>query len=433
MTYTQTLWEDRIIDLENGNVIAEGTKVTAARLNKMEGGIRAAHTLVEQLAQLVGGSFVAAPTGTAGLSFSATGLTASWTAGTAYVLGVRFDVQAGSLQLNATQGQYLYVDEDGAVKVTTSQATADAKCPLWYFATDASNAVTSTDRRKIITNLFQSVSDGKALVATAIAGKGGTVPGTAPHTFQQLADGVSSIQRGSGNAQPADVLATKTFSNDSGPGQVGTMPNNGKWNATPGAAAVTIPAGYHDGTGQVAAVSFDASKVLAGTTIAGTAGTMPSRGAPTITPGTTDQILQAGYYSGGTVKGDANLIAANIMSGKMIFGVTGSASPAAAGTAVADSNGMITITGLTFQPRVVVVYGTSTNGVRWGKTVYTPSFSPEDSQGDAVLDRRFVWCTSNGIGPNAGDSPVAYSRTASGFTCGLDANWSGAMLTWFAE
>ena len=44
--------------------------------------------------------------------------------------------------------------------------------------------------------LFNSVSNGKAQVATAITGKGGTVSGTAPHTFQQLADGVNSIPVG---------------------------------------------------------------------------------------------------------------------------------------------------------------------------------------------------------------------------------------------
>jgi hypothetical protein len=56
-------------------------------------------------------------------------------------------------------------------------------------------------------------------------------------------------------------------------------------------------------------------------------GTMANRGgAQTVTPGTSNKTLNAGYYSGNiTVQGDADLIAANIVSGKNIFGVTGSA------------------------------------------------------------------------------------------------------------
>ena len=55
-------------------------------------------------------------------------------------------------------------------------------------------------------------------------------------------------------------------------------------------------------------------------------GAIPSRPAQTITPGTADQTIQAGQYLAGdqTIKGDANLIPANIAKGVSIFGVTGS-------------------------------------------------------------------------------------------------------------
>ena len=57
-------------------------------------------------------------------------------------------------------------------------------------------------------------------------------------------------------------------------------------------------------------------------------GTMPSKGAQTYTPGTEDQTISSGRYLSGaqTIKGDANLIPENIVSGKSIFGVEGSAS-----------------------------------------------------------------------------------------------------------
>ena len=48
-------------------------------------------------------------------------------------------------------------------------------------------------------------------------------------------------------------------------------------------------------------------------------------GAQTITPGTSNKVLNKGHYKGNiTVKGDVNLISSNIISGKSIFGVSGS-------------------------------------------------------------------------------------------------------------
>lgn len=56
-------------------------------------------------------------------------------------------------------------------------------------------------------------------------------------------------------------------------------------------------------------------------------GTIPSKAAATYTPGRSDQTIAAGQYLSGvqTIKGDSNLQAANIISGKTIFGVTGTA------------------------------------------------------------------------------------------------------------
>ncbi len=143
------------IDPNTGRVlwqpVQEGTRFTPGRMNHMEEGIEQAHILIEQLAKEWGGNFVASPNGAAGFQFSHDGLTVSWTAGIAYVNGRRFEVPAGSMELNPTQGQYIYLDTDGTMKKTTSQATAEAGLLLWYFATDASQVITSTDKRKIIT------------------------------------------------------------------------------------------------------------------------------------------------------------------------------------------------------------------------------------------------------------------------------------------
>lgn len=128
-------------------LVQAGTRITSARLNNMEGGIEGAHVLIEQLAKELAGNFIAAIDGVMGLQCSTQGLTASWTAGVAYVGGRRFEVSAGNMTLNPTQGQYLYVDADGTVKKTTSQATAKSGLLLFYVATDTSGVISTMDQR----------------------------------------------------------------------------------------------------------------------------------------------------------------------------------------------------------------------------------------------------------------------------------------------
>lgn len=55
-------------------------------------------------------------------------------------------------------------------------------------------------------------------------------------------------------------------------------------------------------------------------------GSISSKAAATYTPSTSDQTIAADQYLSGaqTIKGDANLVASNILSGVSIFGVTGS-------------------------------------------------------------------------------------------------------------
>jgi hypothetical protein len=74
-----------------------------------------------------------------------------------------------------------------------------------------------------------------------------------------------------------------------------------------------------------------ASNVLSGKTFINSTGqtitgTMANNGTKTITPKASAQSLGAGYYDKITINGDADLVAANIVSGKNIFGVTGTAS-----------------------------------------------------------------------------------------------------------
>lgn len=69
-------------------------------------------------------------------------------------------------------------------------------------------------------------------------------------------------------------------------------------------------------------------------------GGMPNNGAVNITPGVSPQSILAGYHNGaGNVAGDGNLLSANILNGKTIFGVSGNVIPmhVAAGTVQSGS------------------------------------------------------------------------------------------------
>jgi len=210
-----------------------------------------------------------------------------------------------------------------------------------------------------------------------------------------------------GTAVDTDVLDGKTFSNSLSNGITGTMANKGGISFMPTTAAQTIAAGYYNGTGTVAgdadliagniksgvdifgvtgtyscgaaatgdAVAADVltGKTFSNGTSSGIAGAMANNGAVTIMPGTTDQTIAAGYHNGlGTVSGDADLVAGNIVSGKTIFGVSGSAS-AAANPAPVPKTGEPTdgATGVNFpNPRFTVNAGTvkdNLTGLSWLK------------------------------------------------------------------
>lgn len=59
---------------------------------------------------------------------------------------------------------------------------------------------------------------------------------------------------------------------------------------------------------------------------------LPVKAAATIVPSTVDQVVASGYFLTGaqTIKGDANLVASNIITGASIFGVVGTAQGSAA-------------------------------------------------------------------------------------------------------
>jgi len=255
-----------------------------------------------------------------------------------------------------------------------------------------------------------------------------------------------------GDAVAANVLASKTFSNDIDNGIVGAMTNNGAvTNSLAINGTYTVPAGYHNGSGAVTqtittkaattylplttAQTISSGQYLSGSqTIASTTGTaavtgvlagqtfnsangigltgaMPNQGAIVYMPSTVQQAIPAGYHNGGGyIVGDADLIASNILNTANLFGVQGTAvagkkfasgtvTPAWVeialqyldGQALTNQSWWVTVSGLSFKPSLIILKSTA-----------------------ATIERLIIYRETNGFYPKVVELCTSSSTTTSG-------------------
>jgi hypothetical protein len=175
-----------------------------------------------------------------------------------------------------------------AVFVDTSDATLNSAANLPSGVTAYANSVKYTGTA--------AANDSDDLTVS-----GATV--TAPAGFYS-ASASKSVASGSATA-PATISGTSASVSTG----TNTLTLTKSVSVTP-----SVTAGYvSSGTAGTASVSLTAS--------------VTTKEAATITPGTSDQSIAAGTYCTGkqTIKGDANLVAGNIVAGKTIFNVAGAA------------------------------------------------------------------------------------------------------------
>ena len=124
----------------------------------------------------------------------------------------------------------------------------------------------------------------------------------------QVVLGMTGTYKGLGNATAAQVLSGYSFSSATLSNASGSMPDRGAWGATLAInGSVTIPAGYHNGSGRITQ-------------------SIATKGATTITPMSAQQTaVSAGTYCSGNiiVAGNGNFVAGNIKKGVNIWGVVG--------------------------------------------------------------------------------------------------------------
>lgn len=110
-----------------------------------------------------------------------------------------------------------------------------------------------------------------------------------------------------GDAKPEEVLSGKIFTSSSGYKKKGTY----------------VPLNTSDATSTASDIVSGKTAYVNGVKITGN---IAKKSAQTYTPTTSDQTISSGQYLDGaqTIKGDANLVSANIKKGATIFGVAGS-------------------------------------------------------------------------------------------------------------
>lgn len=206
------------------------------------------------------------------------------------------------------------------------------------------------------------LNEAKAAIIAAIVAKGivvveGEKLDAMAEKIAQIATGVE-LPKLNNPGTAGDLVEEKELINQAGNVVTGTIPKKTSDDITVDGAMMTVPAGYYENqslhsVGMVSlaspSISVDnAGKITASVTqtegyvSAGTKSAtkqLTAQAAQTITPGTSDKTIAAGKYLTGTqtIKGDTNLVAANIKKGISIFGVAGSYAGSGSGSSGGSS------------------------------------------------------------------------------------------------
>lgn len=204
---------------------------------------------------------------------------------------------------------------------------------------------------------------------------GGTVAGDSNLISDYIlgTKSIYGIEGKASNVDTSDALATASqllagaSAYVNGLKVLGSIQSRSATTYNPSTTAQTIPQGlYLSGAQTIAPVTgtSNVGHVLAGYTFSSAnginlTGNIPSKGATTITPGTSTQTIASNQYLSGaiTVLGDPELIANNILNGVDIFGVTGNVTLASLGGKKTAFGVTTTATlNLSFTPDVVIIY-----------------------------------------------------------------------------
>ena len=183
-------------------------------------------------------------------------------------------VAQGAQEVNVSGKQ---LEDYAGTKAGNLSAGAAGYANGGFYLGDGSDNAAYQNRAKVGTATTPDVLAGKTFTSTAGVGLTGTMVNRGTLNWNPTSNTTQTVQPGYysggtlnsagaynngitdgaaaakvGNVAPGQVLEGKTFTNASTVGATGTMPNKGAWTNTPTTKGkVTIPAGYHNGSGYV--------------------------------------------------------------------------------------------------------------------------------------------------------------------------------------
>lgn len=189
-------------------------------------------------------------------------------------------------------------------------------------------------------------------------------------SLQEILDAVNALpEAGSGEPTLQEKTVTPTTSSqtvtpDSSYDGLSKVTVNAMPTATQSTPSITVSS-----AGKITASSTQSAGYVTGGTKTATK-QLTTQGAQTITPGTSNKTIASGRYLTGTqtIKGDANLVPANIAEGITIFGVTGTHSGGGGAVetcTVTLSGGNISLIGVDANGQTMMLNDGTTNSSAW--------------------------------------------------------------------
>lgn len=224
----------------------------------------------------------------------------------------------GQMYLDTSEGKMYFCSKVSGSVYTWKPFASDMSASNVSY-NNGSSGMSSDNVQDAIDELFTSASNGKELIADAIAGKG--VPTSANDTYATMAGNIEKIETG------IDISdATLTSASELKQNIVAYTKTGQRIVGSLGQGKVNTPSISVNSAGKIMAGTSYTSGIIGQGTVNNTY-QLNTKDETTITPGTSQKTAVAtGIYTIGPiyVAGDENLKASNIKSGVSIFGVSGS-------------------------------------------------------------------------------------------------------------